>query len=324
MYKLMRYYNQNRKAIWQIILIIALVILVIQLINSFVKSSMQKENSISIKEENVIDNINNNLNSVYVEDNKTSLSGENISSSVLKRNTEIIDEFFEKCNNMDFEGAYDMVSNQCKEEMYSDLESFKSNYCMKIFDGNSKSISIEPWTGSIYKITIKDDMLATGQNNNTDVKQDYITIEKTENDEYKLNINSYLGNEEIKIGTTKDNISITVKSRDTFMEYVIYTFEIENNSDKEILLDRRLHPETIYLQDEKEVKYPAYNTELTDPQLTIESKARKTIRIKFYSRFVSTKVIDRIVFSDVVLNNEEYKDFEQKDLYNTSKILINI
>ena len=34
---------------------------------------------------------------------------------------------------------------------YSDLESFKSNYCMKIFDGNLKSISIEPWTGSIYE-----------------------------------------------------------------------------------------------------------------------------------------------------------------------------
>ena len=108
------------------------------------------------------------------------------------------------------------------------------------------------------------------------------------------------------------------------MENEIYEIEIENNSENEILLDRMLDPETIYLQDENELKYPAYNTELTRQQLTIGVKEKKVIDIKFYSRFSTTKNIEALVFSDVVLNNEEYINTESKDSYSTTKFIVSI
>lgn len=326
MYRLIRFYNQNKKAIWQVILVIALIIAIIQVLNYFAKrSNIIENNNNNVVSSNSYENyINDNLNSVYIQDDQSIISGSNINSTTLERNTGLIDEFFKKCNEQNLEEAYNMLTDDCKEQLYSNIDSFKNNYYSKLFDGSNKSIKIEVLTANTYRVTIKEDMLATGKTNNENVKQDYITIERLDNGEYKLNINGYIGKEEINRSRTNDNIKITVKTKNTFMENEIYEIEIENNSENEILLDRMLDPETIYLQDENELKYPAYNTELTRQQLTIGVKEKKVIDIKFYSRFSTTKNIEAFVFSDVVLNNEEYINTESKDSYSTTKFIVSI
>lgn len=323
MYKLIRFYNQNRKAIWKFILVIALIIVTIQLLNYLVSKSSNNQINNTLGKTNKLDKINDNLNSVYITDNKTQISGQNVNEEVLTKNVEIIDEFFEKCNNMDLGGAYDMLSDNCKEQLYIDINSFEQKYYLKIFDGTKKSISIDPWTGNIYKVTIKEDLLSTGKNSDESTLQDYITIEKNDS-EYKLNINGYIGKEKIDKESSKENINIKVTEKDIFMDYEIYTFEITNNSEKEILLDRILNVGSIYLQDQKELKYEAYNTELTELQLRIESQNKKKIKIKFYNKFSTSRKIDKIIFSDVVLDYDEYKNFSNKNMYKTDQINVEI
>ena len=323
MYKLIRFYNQNRKAIWKFILIIALIIATIQLINYFIAKNSNNQGNKTISQDNNIDDINRDLNSVYVSDDKSQISGKEINETVLKENVEIIDEFFNKCNDMDLEGAYNMLSDNCKEQLYFDINSFEEKYYLKIFNGNKKSISIEPWTGKIYKVTIKEDMLSTGKNSNEGAYRDYVTIEEN-NSQYKLNINSYIGKEKINKESTDEDIDIKVLEKDIFMDYEIYTFEVYNNTGKEVLLDRNLNVGSIYLQDEKELRYEAYNTELTELQLRVESQNKKKIKIKFYNQFATSRKIDKIIFSDVVLDYNEYKDFLNKNMYKTSQINVDI
>ena len=321
MYRLMRFFNQNKRGILIAVIIIALFLIGLQLLDSYVANNSQENIS---QNNNVNQSINTGNRNINVTSTNTSALGNSISPGTVRDDTEIITSFIENCNNGNLEEAYNMLTDSCKENLYSSLESFKNNYYSKIFDGKTKSIKVEAWTADTYRVTIKEDILATGKNDGKDVKQDYITIERNGNDEYKLNINGYVGKEEINKTTDKENIKITIKSKDVFMDYEIYTIEIENSSDNEILLDRKLNPETIYLQDENEIKYPAYNTELTEQQLTIGSKEKKTTDIKFYSKFSTTKNIERVVFSDVVLNNEEYTSIDNKDSYKTINIMINV
>ena len=207
-----------------------------------------------------------------------------------------------------------------------DIINLPVNYNTEYYIKNSKK-SIEFYNPSFKAryVTITGKPL---YNNNPRNKIDFNEIkfffDKYFKREYKLNINGYIGKEEIDKESTKENINIKVTEKDIFMDYEIYTFEITNNSEKEILLDRILNVGSIYLQDQKELKYEAYNTELTELQLRIESQNKKKIKIKFYNKFSTSRKIDKIIFSDVVLDYDEYKNFSNKNMYKTDQINVEI
>ena len=146
-----------------------------------------------------------------------------------------------------------------------------------------------------------EDMLSTGKSDGK-TKQDYMTIVE-ENEEYKLNINGYIGKTIINRTTEKDDIKVEVVNKNTYKEYEEYTIKVTNHTENIILLDGRTDAKTLYLQDSKGVTYSSYSHELTEPMLTIEQGKTKEITIKFYSTFISTKKIESIVFSDLILLN---------------------
>ena len=107
---------------------------------------------------------------------------------------------------------------------------------LKFFTGDNKSYTVENWVNNTYRVLFTGDILSTGKLDNSDEIQDYITVTK-KNDEYKLNINNYIGRQYVNKITDNDNIKITVESIDTYMDYEKYNLIIENNSDNSILLD---------------------------------------------------------------------------------------
>ena len=146
-------------------------------------------------------------------------------------------------------------------------------------------------------------VLATG-NVDEYSKQDYITVKQV-NGEYKLNINNYIGYTEINKKTTEKNISMEVIGKNTYKDYETYTFNVTNNTGSVMQLDNISNTESLYIEDSKGVKYPYYNHELTTPMITVSAGQTKEITIKFYSSYVSTKKIERIVFSNIMLKNGE-------------------
>lgn len=289
-----RYYNQNRKKIWGIIIIIAFAFLMFYLLNYIVNNTKEEENIQTINE------INYETNSSKITTNQSVVTGENVSSNKLKTQAGVIDQFISYCNERNLQEAYDLLTDECKEQIYNSLEIFEQAYYNDVFGGETKTATVENWVDNTYRVRIVDNLLATGKSNDGYAKQDYITVKKTGED-YKLNINNYIRYTEIGKTTQKDDISVEIISKNTFMDYEEYKIKVTNNTDKDIKIDGRSDVRSLYIEDSRGKKYSSYNHELTDPMLLVQSEHTNELSIKFYSSYTSTKKIEYMVFSDVVV-----------------------
>lgn len=307
MYKLIRFYNQNRKKIIKIILIIVLILVIIQLLNNISKNKSNNTNF----ETNI--SSNNEYSQQLISD-KSAISGGKISSDELQNDVAVIDKFIKYCNKQDINSAYELLTDECKEEMFPTVEDFDNIYYSKVFGGEKKTYTVENWTGDIYQVRITGDILSTGKLDNTETKQDYITIVDKDS-EYKLNINNYIGRTNVDKTTLYEDVEINVISKDTYMDYEIYNFSISNNSENTVMLDTGDNAKSVYLLDSKDVKYYFYGNEISNNRLIIQSKYKNNIEIKFMNSYSSSRKIKYLIFSRLVLNYDEYKNLENKSDY---------
>ncbi len=302
--RIVEWYIKNKKTI-QIIIFIAIVVIIVNLIVKYLsKLEIEKSDLENINENISTEQKIGNYTDIYVKDDTSVITDEKITSSQITM-LETIDKFFNYCNAKKIDEAYNLLSDECKEEVYSSIESFKSNYYDKIFNGNNKNITTECWNNNIYKVKIEDDALSSGVYTQNNTIQDYITIVQNKDEEIRLNINGYIGRKELNKETTTENITITTLKSDTFMDYQIYTFRITNNTDNTILLDDKNNIDNMYLEDENSNKYTAYINEISEEKLTISPGETKEIVIKYYNKYSSTKRIKNIVFNKIILNHNE-------------------
>ncbi len=317
MYKLIRFYNQNRKKIIKIILIIVFVIGAIQLLNFFAKLNINKK-PIQNNEKNKDNVINQDLVS-----DKSIISNKNLSDTKLKGDTEIIKNFIENCNNGNINSSYDLLSDRCRENLFPTFEDFYNIYYKNLFNEQKRMYTIENWNEDIYQIRFTEDILSSGKVNGTETKQDYITI-VSENGEKKLNVNSYIETINPNEITKLKDIEITVSSIDKYMDYEVYNFIIKNNSKNTILLDTNDDTNSIYLLDNKDMKYYFYNNEVIKSKLLVESKFTTKLQIKFNNSYTTNRKINKIIFSKLVLNYKDYRKLDNKDNYDFFNYVINI
>lgn len=312
MYNLRRFYNQNRKGIWLIVVIIASFLILLQLLNYWAKMNAERELANPNINANNTANTTNSIANAGSDINKDkTVLGESKPVENKKEEIEIINQFIDFCKTGAIEEAYGMLTDECKEEMYSTIESFQQNYVSKIFTDNNISVSSESWVDNTYKVDfVIGNMLSTGNVGSSRTIQDYITIENTTQGN-KLNINRYIKRNEINKENEKDQIKITVLESNTYMDYVSYNIRIENNSNQDILLDTRRSTDSMYIVDENNVKYSAYAHELTEADLTVTRNSSRTITVKYYSSYTSDKIIKQLVFSGVIAD------------YNTTTKMIN-
>lgn len=292
-----RFYNQNRKNIWMFIIIVFFLFLILQLIN-FLVGKKQEENT--LERNNAMNNMSNSDSKAVVM-NQSVTSGKPLSTGVVKTQTNLIEEFFNYCNKGDVEQAYNLLTESCKRELYPDKETFELTYIAKISKDEGISYTIENWSDNTYKVKITEDILATGKINEEGSFQDYVTIKKQDGKNL-INVNGYIGETEVRKNKEVDNIKITVLKKDTYMDFEKYTIKVDNNSDSDILLDTKQNAETMYILDSKNVQYSSYNHELTKADLLISDNHSKIITIKYYSAYNSGKKIQKLVFSNVIMN----------------------
>lgn len=245
-----------------------------------------------------------NFTDIYVEGEESVVTGEEITSSQVTM-LEYVNQFVDLCNAQQVEEAYNLLSDECKEEVYPSLDSFRTNYYNAIFNGQKRNISVESWANNIYKVKYELDALSTGVYTEENTVQDYISVTKNENNEGKLNVNGYIGRSEINKTQNSNNITITVLRRDRYMDYETYTYSMTNNTNNTILLDDKESTNNMYLEDENGNQYTAYIHELSDAELILTPGETKEITIKYYNRYSTTKNITNIVFNKIILNYNE-------------------
>lgn len=286
MNKLIRFYNQNRYKIWIAILSVVAIIAIIRVLNNF---TYMKEDT-----NKNVGSINNKSNNYSV------IGGGKINSDI----TDVIIKFIELCNNSQVQEAYELLSRDCKEILYPNIEEFTQKYYNKIFSGK-KSYTYQAWISQssryTYRIDFTENMLITGKAASTSVV-DYYTIVK-EDDDYKININKFIGIDDINSKESNSKIKINVKRKRIYINYEIYDIEVKNNTSSPIIVGNIQDTDNIYIEDSDGKQFFWYNLGEEKENLTVEGWLSKEISIKFNKEYSITSIIDTIIFTGIETNN---------------------
>lgn len=299
-----RLYNQNKVTFWIIVIVIVLFLMIIQLLNNLVVQENKKEKDNTITNEKLYEN-------------KMTIEEPITQKQVQEDSRLIIDQFIKYCNSNNIDQAYNLLTTQCKQNVFPTIEVFENNY-VRINFKTQRFYEKELYKGSTYKITFYENMISTG-NINEEFNQDYYTIEK-ENGETKLNISNYIRRQEINKRTKNNFFEVEVIQKDTYMEYEIYELKITNLSQNTIKLDTKQKTKTMYLLDENDAIYYATSHEVLDNNLLIKPLSTNTIFIK-YTKEYKNKSSKKLVFEDIILNYDAQKNESEQE---KAKVEINV
>ena len=298
--KLRILYHNNKTKIWLILGIIIFVYVIIRMFNAQIK----KEN-----EEKINNGTNQNFQvTTYLPSSQTSvMTNSSTTKENVKKDTEIIKNFIDFCNDNNIEEAYNLLSQQCKDELYKNINDFYNKYYKNIFN-EKRSYDIENWASSkniTYKVKYLNDIMSSGTVNDEYIEE-YITV-VTENNEKKLNINQFIGKEELNLKMETDNLNSTVVNKYVYYDYEEYEIIFENNTDKNIILDTKENTESVYIEDTKDVKYTWFGNEVPNSYLNLNSGESKRLRLKFNEIYTGKKTDSTIYLTDVNIDGQEEK-----------------
>lgn len=311
--RFIRYWNQNRKKILIAIVIVAITIFLIKAIN-YILSQQTRE--ITINENSVI--VDSSIPTESV------ITGEKLPEITTNRNMDIIEQFVELCNNSEYQNAYDLLSNDCKEEVFNTVDQFKVDYFDKIFS-TSKTYELELWYSNSGNYTYRiiyyeDNILSTGQISSSNNIEDYITISTDENWNTKLNISGFINKDIINKSEEKQELTITVDDKISYRSYEIYNFTIENKTDKTIILSEGNNGNDICLIDSNEVEYDSLINEVSQTDLELVPYSKKTISIKFNKIYDEYREIEQIAFKNIILDKDDF----DKNNENAAKVRLDV
>lgn len=317
MNKLIRLFNQNIKKIIIGVLAILFVFVIINVLNEVAKENNQIAQNEAKESQNTSSTSSKNSEKSYENESTSLITGEKVSDKYQDTFGELIDNFLRACLEGDQEEAYNLLSQECKDELYPSKEIFIDKYCKDKFTVNRK-YSFQTWSSKepyIYRIKIFEDMLASGKAN-TNYIEDYYTIVE-ENGDHKLNISSFIGKVDKNSENEKNGIKVRIKNIKVYLNYLLYTLEVENNTEDTVLLDRRKATDETYLVDKSGALYLALLHENTEEDLLVGAQEKKEVKIKFSCTYQQNTKVEEIVFSKVILNYEQYEQNikEYEDFY---------
>ncbi len=295
MNKLKRYWNQNRR---KIIIFISAIVFIIALTQALNNLLSQRRQTYTSRE----DRIENK------QPNQSLITGEKVPQQITVQNNNIIKQFVNYCNDKQIQNAYNLLSDDCKEEFYNDINTFIDNYYNKIFS-TQKTYKIELWlkgtSGYTYQVQYyEDNLLATGGSSLENNIEDYITV-IAENGEKKINVNGFIQKQNVNKTQENYNITITVKERKIYKNCETYTIAIKNNTSGKITLSEGSNNQDICLLDKNNIPYPSFLNEISLYALTMESKQESNFKIKFNKIYDLNRIVEKLQFRNIKTENEE-------------------
>lgn len=247
---------------------------------------------------------------------ETVISGNDVSKEKLAKDEDVVTQFVDYCNKKEYKNAYEMLTDDCKNAVYPNINKFKSGYVDTIFN-TYKDYNLQAWVNekdkTIYKIRYVEDALATGNYSDTERFIDYITI-VTDGDNKKISVSKFIENEEINETKETDQFKITVKSKDVFLEKESYKVSVENKTDKTVLIDSQVTTRSsIYLIFENGKANRANIYKLKSTDIEIRAGFSKALELEFTKNYDSDNYAEAIRFNDIILDKDEYE--KNKDEY---------
>lgn len=155
---LIRFLNQNRRKIRNIILIIVVFFLVLRTLNYMAQQKLEKEEIQKNEKQEQI--------------------------TIEEEHKELIEKFLDYCINKDVSSAYKMLSS---ENNYKTQNEFKENYINKYFSETKiYNITLKSSKNDeyIYNVKISKDILSSGKLDNNAINQNFVVVK--EDTDYKI------------------------------------------------------------------------------------------------------------------------------------------
>lgn len=315
MRKLLRYWNQNKRKILITITFIALIITIIQIANSMIKEQNKKDNN-NQTERNIVASDITKPNEAIITDTK-------LTEKETKENSDFIRQFVNYGNQNKVDEAYQMLSDDCKVELYPSQEVFINNYMKQIFE-EEVNFELQLWHIAsncyTYRITYnRGNLLQTGGQDSSSNFLDYITLIK-QNGEYKLNINKFICKEILNKQGSNSGIEVALNSKSIYVDYEIYHMTVQNNTQKTILLNDGTSTNNFSLIGRNNNTFSSVISEVPMNSLTLAPQYRKTIDVKFNKIYMTESKLEEMQMTNIYLDKSQY-DNKQK---NPEKITIKI
>lgn len=209
---------------------------------------------------------------------------------------ELIDNYFNYCNNKEYENAYNLLSDNFKNKYFKNIDKFKT-YINSIFK-TKKIYNIQNYSNVddtyIYTVRIMEDLLATGSNGDYRYAEDKFVV-KEENGTLKLALNGYCGMENLNIISEDDYMKIKIVKKDMKYDSETYTIEFKNKTSNYIVLANGTEQGEIALKITNDVRV----ADMTDSNLIILPNDTYTAQITFDKYFDDGKESNNLIFNAI-------------------------
>lgn len=173
------------------------------------------------------------------EPNKAIMDDSKVPTKLQEPISNLISDFISSCNDKDYEKAYNMLADDCKEMKFSNkIDSFKE-YVDTNF--NTKKVhNIQDFSNLedtyIYNVKILDDVLATGMTDSAYSFYEEKFVIRNTKEGLKLSILGYIKTDEMNILAMDDNMRIKVINKIINYDNEQYEVEITNKTGNYIVL----------------------------------------------------------------------------------------
>lgn len=230
----------------------------------------------------------------------------------------LIYDYVEKCNNKDYAGAFELLTDDCRKNAFKDsFDTFKK-YAEGVFP-KRKRYSIQNYSNYgeyyIYNIKIIDDIITTGLTN-----QEYSYYEekiaiKQNGDKLQLCVNNYMGYEELKKVAEDDYLKVRIEDRVKYYNSEIYTIRITNKTEKDIVIYDEIAGNEISGQVGESNRQPVKVSSI----IALKPSETRSFTLQFQKYYDETAKMDKISFNKVrIINNYTGQETTEEEEINKS------
>ncbi len=232
------------------------------------------------------------------EPNRAVMDESEVPSSAQEPINDMISKFVEYCNEKDYESAYNLIEEDCRQALYPTIDSFK-DYVDNIYR-TKKIYNIQNFSNVgktyVYDVRILDDIIATGTNGGGYVYYEEKFVMKQEKDRITMRIGGFIGKEDINIVTEDEYLKFNIQYKLVDYETETYVIEITNRSQYPIILQDGSISNEIELNIETQKRTAKNNI---DNLIMINPRDTRTFEISFTKFFDDGNESTELIFNAV-------------------------
>lgn len=180
------------------------------------------------------------LKESYTPDKPIMDDTKSVSKEDAKKIHELVDQYFNYCESKEYQKAYDILTDNCKEYVYeNDLNNFKEY--VDTFFKKGKKYNIQDYSNVdniyLYILTILDDVESSGTTGGYDTYQERIALiqdEKTK--EFKISNFNYIDKKEINKKAEDGYLKVNVNSLQMGYDKQEYSITVTNKTKSYIII----------------------------------------------------------------------------------------